>query len=764
VNRSSLTAIISLFMWSALSWGQEVLENGRIRLELDRRSGLFDVTSSTGGGMRLLAAGPAFEKDGRTVSTGESKPAEVRRERFEDAIGAGERLVVRYPAFRYELNLYAGKPWFSATAYLPKGGYALGDVRVIEGKLRVPDAFKTRLYISSGTAGDNSGVWELGMRRWSSSAVSVLYEPRTREAIGFGFYSFHRASSSVTSQYLGSDEIGVSAAAHYNGYRPQNEELRTESVLVNFSLDPLAILEEWADNIVKVVQPKFLHDTRTSFINTWYAFGDKATSSLELEQAKILRESPLYGYGVRYVELGEWQKQRNGPGDSGDALGYGEDEVDETLFPQGLAWLCGQYHELGFGCSYGANYAYAALSTSTAKRNPLWLIKEDLSRLDFGYPIDFTHPDAQKWVYELYRRAIGIGAKWVWSDFDGGPARGKLYDSDKVMGFEDIREGMKAIRRAVGSDTFIHKFCCGPYFTYIGLADRVRTGDDTHALGDFEGLQAMARQQAATYMLHQRLWINDPDPVFVGGREFVNNPNTGPIPGDVAILHEVRMRLQYQLASGGFVTIGENLEDFDQERMRLLTLVLPPYGQAARPLDLFEHTTPEIYDLNVKTVWEDWHVLLLQNWTGEDKIYPIRFSRLGLDDNRSYLVFRFWDQTFLGQFRESASLKAGARQGEAFAIREAPEHPWLLSTDMHLSQGGVEIEDVRFDASSKRLTGTARRHAGATGHVVVYAPPGYIVRSASGPYREQQQPSGARVVVLELKFETADSPWYISFS
>src|SRR5713226_1746279 len=108
VTRRSLATILLLVARPAL--GQQVLENGHIRVTLDPRTGLFDAVSTAGGSMRLFAAGPQFEKDGRTISAGESTPAEIRRERFEDAIGTGEKLVVRYPDFRYELNLYDGKP------------------------------------------------------------------------------------------------------------------------------------------------------------------------------------------------------------------------------------------------------------------------------------------------------------------------------------------------------------------------------------------------------------------------------------------------------------------------------------------------------------------------------------------------------------------------------------------------------------------------------------------------------------------------------
>jgi hypothetical protein len=279
----------------------------------------------------------------------------------------------------------------------------------------------------------------------------------------------------------------------------------------------------------------------------------------------------------------------------------------------------------------------------------------------------------------------------------------------------------------------------------VGLIDRDRTGNDMAGLGDFDGLKAIARQLAGTYMLHQRFWINNPDPLYVGGRDFVHNYGTGPIAADSSIQNEVRMRLQYQLTTGGFVTVGQNMEEFDAERMHLLTLVLPTYGDAARPLDLFTDTTPEIYDLSIKTDWDRWHVLVLQNWNDSEKKYDISFSELGLNGKKSYLVYRFWDQKFLGEFRQDVDLQVGSRQGETFAIREVPQHPWVVGTDMHLTQGAEEIHGVKYDASSNQLSGTASRHAGAEGHVAIYVPRGYKVRSGSGSYSVENEPRGTHI-------------------
>jgi hypothetical protein len=746
----------------------DVLENGLVRLAFNRRTGQFVAQSYEGGVMRLSEAGPAFEKDGHKILARDAAQIETNHESFNDPIGQGEKLIVDYKfgnasSFRYELSVYEGKPWVSATAYLPAGNYGIKDFSLLQGKIRTLAAFKTRIYVSSGQAGGDTGVWTLGMRRWDSATLSVFYEPDAHEAVGVGFYSFYRASTSVTSQYLGSNEIGVTASAHYNNYRPTDGELKTESLLLNFSADPLNTLEEWSQAAVTVVKPVFTHDAHTGYLNTWYMYGDKTTQEDTLKQAQLLRDSILLGYGIKIVTTGEWQLQSPEPGDLGGTYGFGEDQEDRRLFPRGIKWLVEQIRGLGLEASFGANYCYAGVGTAPVKNNVPWIVKEDKSRLDFGYPIDFTNPAAQQWLRNIAQRTAEYKASEWWSDFMGGPTRGKLYDPKKIMGFEDVREGLRTIRNAVGPNVLMQPDCCGQYFAYVGLIDRDRTGNDMSGLGDFDGLKAIARQLAGTYMLHQRFWINDSDPLYVGGRDYVHNFGTGPIAADSSILDEVRMRLQYQLTTGSFVTIGQNLEDFDAARTHLVTLVLPTYGQAARPLDLFVNNTPEIYDLPVKTDWDQWHVLVLQNWNDENAKYNIHFSELGLDERKSYLVYRFWDQTFVGEFRKGVNLEVGGRKGETFAIREVPEHPWVVSTDMHLTQGGVELQGVRYDTSSNELSGTASRHVGAEAHVVVFVPKGFKIQSGSGAYSVEEQPSGAAIVHLKLEFKEATTPWRLSF-
>jgi hypothetical protein len=219
------------------------------------------------------------------------------------------------------------------------------------------------------------------------------------------------------------------------------------------------------------------------------------------------------------------------------------------------------------------------------------------------------------------------------------------------------------------------------------------------------------------------------------------------------------MRMMLQVASGSFLTIGENLEDFNADSLLKLTQVLPSYGQAARPLDLFVHTTPEVFDLHVQLPWDDWHVLMLENWNESDQSYAIRFGEMGLDENKTYLVFSFWDQRFVGEYRGSVVLRAARHTGETFMIREMPEHPWVLSTDMHLTQGAVDLQSVRYDPVTSELSGTALRHSGARGNVVIYVPPGFDAQQTM-----DLQPSGGRILTLPLTFTAKAARWSVRFT
>lgn len=110
----------------------------------------------------------------------------------------------------------------------------------------------------------------------------------------------------------------------------------------------------------------------------------------------------------------------------------------------------------------------------------------------------------------------------------------------------------------------------------------------------------------------------------------------------------------------------------------------------------------------------------------------VAFADLGLGDDREYLVFEFWTQTFLGKARGSFTAPAmDDNMGlQVFAIREVRSHPWILSTTRHISQGGVSLLDERWDGDSNVLSGKSAVVVGDPYVMTVHLPEGFRIESA----------------------------------
>jgi hypothetical protein len=83
--------------------------------------------------------------------------------------------------------------------------------------------------------------------------------------------------------------------------------------------------------------------------------------------------------------------------------------------------------------------------------------------------------------------------------------------------------------------------------------------------------------------------------------------------------------------------------------------------------------------------------------------FAVRFDKAGLDRNRDYLLFDFWNQKFLGKVRGEYSADLPAHACQVLSLRPAQGHPQLIGTDRHITMGAVELKDEKWDASKKEL-------------------------------------------------------------
>ena len=67
---------------------------------------------------------------------------------------------------------------------------------------------------------------------------------------------------------------------------------------------------------------------------------------------------------------------------------------------------------------------------------------------------------------------------------------------------------------------------------------------------------------------------------------------------------------------------------------------------------------------------------------------------------------------------------------QVFAVREAQPHPWVLSTTRHISQGGVSLLDVKWDAGRNVLSGKSAVVVGDPYVLTVHLPAGFRLAGA----------------------------------
>jgi hypothetical protein len=109
---------------------------------------------------------------------------------------------------------------------------------------------------------------------------------------------------------------------------------------------------------------------------------------------------------------------------------------------------------------------------------------------------------------------------------------------------------------------------------------------------------------------------------------------------------------------------------------------------------------------------------------------------LGLDPAKSYYVYDFWNDRYVGIYKGSARLEQELRPGEArmLSVRELTPHPRVLSADRHIMQGYLDISDEKWIDGKRILSGTSKV-VGGDPYIMTIAPGGFVPGkvSASNP-------------------------------
>jgi len=785
--------------------------------EFNRKGKLWYFKPKWDESIGILGADSTIYCNNKWLNVSDMFGFSYKTSRIKDNIGQGQKITTKFksrknsdPSVRIDVRTYQNKSFVIYELTLENNtshDFFLGPVHLLEinndrGKLSFGDyPEKTKIYVDSG-GGWWAGVCDIDStspfkEQWdllpeedkelilkinkvkktqngfhnSAGGIGAFYNPISKTSLITSFLTFNRTVNNITTFY--DKKNGIKhwyAGCDFAGYRLKpGKKITTEKLFIGFYHSPHQGLEEYATVARKLITPPpFPKKSKLGWCS-WYAYRLKMTEDIVLANARAIKER-FSGYDFEYIQADHgWQYK--------DLTGNWIET--NQRFPHGLKWLAGKLKDMGFKMGLWTAPFCISEYASVARTHPEYMIKdadgnpkvmiEKWAWHPHGkcYYLDPTHPGAQKFIRDFLQFLRKQGCRYWKLDFTW-----PIADSDKntvffnknlIKGAEIYRKGLSNILDVIGKD-YVY-WCSNPVNLGFGLGPTSMTGSDIGNTGfslakkvegrieDINFFRQNLTTTISRYFLHRKLILQNPDVVEVGG------------PGDY---EEAKIRLTLVAFSGGQTFLGDDLTKLSEHRWELLSRCIPPYGKAARPIDLFENTYPasypKIWDLKVQTSWGNWHVIALFNLGDKKEILTVDFNKLGLRKGQKYLVWEFWNKTFLGERKDSVKIKLDSLTTKILLIKDIQSHPVVLSTDMHVTQGGVEMPEVKWDEKDNTLKGVCRRNKGERGNLFVYVPSNFKpIRASVNGTESQWKPQQFSVIKFEISFDNEVTGWSFNF-
>ena len=633
--------------------------------------------------------------------------------------------------------------------------------------------YGTRIEFLSTDTRPDEYAWTNRSVTVRSEGVTLVRSDQSGLALAAGFIDFRGGFSTLAvshgTQHPPPDE-------HLRGFVAEFEHMKeipaggaadTAPLRLEAGRDPFELLESYAAATARRMGIRLPKDVPCGWIS-WYAYRLDMSEETVRANAEVAARTILpLGGNLCHLDLG-WNKDDR----PGDWL-----ETNDR-FPRGLKALCDELREQGFTVAAWSTPLVVSAKSTVAREHPEWLLRDEQgSPISMGewywepveplFSLDPTHPGVHEWLFKVYRTLYDWGVRAFKTDFapafigglgrSGTPAETlrrtpPVYFDPSLNRMEACRKVFGIIRKAIGDS---HLTTCNvPAFGTVGIADSMFLAHDVGNLTDSESLderplrrgwdyfRARSRHIATRYFFHDRMWLSNPDCVVAEN--------------DAADRH-ARCRMQMVALAGGQYKCSNRLPGWRPDRMAMFLKGLPRYGVAARPVDLFESEFPAVFDLPVEAQWGAWHVVGLFNWESSAREIAFKLSQLKPAVTGRQLVWDFWEARFLGRLDDEVRVEIPGESCALLCVRPAPSHPEILSTDMHVTQGGVEVVERNWNASDRVLSGLCRRAEGMSGRVFIYVPEGLACPSAV------RAADGGTILEVPLTFDEPEVRWERSF-
>ncbi|HZP61747.1 MAG TPA: glycoside hydrolase family 36 protein [Opitutaceae bacterium] len=674
------------------------IENAALRIEYDPVPGHFSVST------RMPAA--TFLTEGQlSVEGGDASVQTVQHPVF----GAGQAIVVDHAdGGRDTIELFPGLPFalFRATVHNGGAGPKIAD-RLQPWHARAEIGRPAAELTTLGSGGLLPPEKNPGSYVWLA-----LVDPQNRRGIVAGWLTDTRGSGVVFSPEK-NDQVRLDAQLDYGRLQlapGATEEL--ETFAIGCFDDARLGLEAWAD---AVAAERGIHlRPQPAGYCTWYSepYGAAADEKHLAELAEFAAKN-LAPFGFSIVQIDDhWQAgvSHNGPKRNFTT------NAQNGPYPSGMKAAADHIRSLGLTPGIWFMPFAGTYYDPFFKDHQDWFVKtqsgEPYETKWGGTCLDMTDPGAREHLRDVAHRITndwgfgyvkvdglwtGSGTKLMYINTgyaDDGMGDAVFHDPDKTN-VEIFRGGLKLLREAVGDRTFILG-CNTPqnmrtFGAAMGLVDAMRIGPDNKA--NWADMLRGPTFGSRYYFLNGRVWYNDPDPVYVRPK----------IP-----LEEARALCSWVAISGQLNLSSEWLPGLPPERLDILKRTMPSHGLRPRPADLFEQPIPRLWLLTDTRTEVRRNVIGIFNWDDKPAKIDYALDRLGLTTGVRYAAFDYWQNILAPALQDRLKLTVPPRSCIVLAVRPEQDHPQLLSTSRHITQGMVDVIEERWDPQAKTLHGRSK--------------------------------------------------------
>jgi len=132
--------------------------------------------------------------------------------------------------------------------------------------------------------------------------------------------------------------------------------------------------------------------------------------------------------------------------------------------------------------------------------------------------------------------------------------------------------------------------------------------------------------------------------------------------------------------------------------------------------------------------------------------------------------FDFWRNEFVGPVRETLHVELPPASCRVLTLRPVVDHPQVVGTSRHITQGIVDLSEEKWDADARTLSGVSKVVGGDAYQIRIVAPEGVRIRAVEWSTDGEGRHAEAKVddfgphgrVTLNAK-ESGDVRWRVRF-